>query len=324
MSRFLRIDGLSNVPAALRGCALAIGNFDGVHRGHQEVLGKLRAHAAAAGAPAVAMTFEPHPRDFFAPAPVVFRLTPDVPKAELLEAIGLDGVIVVPFDDDFIRHSAEDYIDRFLVSALGVSRVVVGQDFRFGSNRLGTPQTLLASAATAGFEVEILEMTEEGPAQISSTRIREALGRGDLEEANRLLGYHWFITGEVVRGDQRGRELGYPTANLATPPVFELFQGIYAVRAKVGDRLVDGVAAYGKPMFDNTRPPFEVHLFDFTGDLYGQRIEVALVGLVRGQEVFSGLAELIAAMDRDSARARKMLAAARPLSALDERLGFFG
>ena len=163
---------------------------------------------------------------------------------------------------------------------------------------------------------------DEGDEVISSSRIRAALSEGAITAANRLLGYHWFFEGCVVMGDQRGRELGYPTANMVTPANFQLAQGVYAVRARLGDRLFDGVAAYGKPMFDNQRPPFETHLFDFDEDIYGQTISVALVSHIRGQEVFAGLDELITAMDRDSRKAREALAAAQPLSDLDAKLGF--
>ena len=170
-----------------------------------------------------------------------------------------------------------------------------------------------------GFAVETLDLVDDGTAPISSSRIREALRTGDLDLANDLLGYHWFIEGPVVVGDRRGRDLGYPTANLATPPVFDLAQGVYAVRGKLGDRLLDGVASYGKPMFDNTRPPFETFFFDFNEDIYGKDLSVALIAHIRGQEVFSGLDELIAAMNRDSEKARDALAKAKPLSDLDRR-----
>src|SRR5690606_6557660 len=211
-----------------------------------------------------------------------------------------------------------------LVDALGVSGVIVGADFHFGRQRRGTPGFLQASGQAHGFAVEILDLMDEGDEIISSSRIRAALSEGDVAAANRLLGYHWFFDGCVVQGDQRGRELGYPTANTRTPEGFQLAQGVYAVRARIGERLFDGVAAYGKPMFDNQRPPFETHLFDFDEDIYGQTISVALIAHIRGQEVFSGLDELIAAMDRDSRKARQALAEARPLSPLDVKLGFVG
>src|SRR5690606_19129549 len=174
-----------------------------------------------------------------------------------------------------------------------------------------------------GFGVEVLDLLDEGDDRVSSSRIRAALTEGDVVTANQLLGYHWFFSGKVVLGDQRGRTLGFPTANMPTPTGFGLAQGIYAVRARLGDRLLDGVAAYGKPMFNNERPPFETVLFDFDEDIYGEQLAVALVGHIRGQQVFSGLDELIAQMTADSAQSRHQLAACGALGELDRQLGFF-
>ena len=321
---FIRLSSLDDVPAALRGAYVAIGNFDGFHRGHQSILAALKTEAARARAPAVLLTFEPHPRDVFAPSPFMFRLTDGDAKARLAEALGLDGIVILPFDRAFSQIEAEDFVSRFLVDAMNVAGVIVGSDFHFGRGRRGTPTFLKAAGEAAGFAVQTLDLMDEGDEPISSSRIRAALSEGAVTAANRLLGYHWFFDGCVVRGDQRGRELGYPTANTMTPNGFQLAQGVYAVRARLGNRLFGGVAAYGKPMFDNQRPPFETHLFDFDEDIYGQTITVALVGHIRGQEVFSGLDELIAAMDRDSGKARTLLTQATPLSPLDEQLGFVG
>lgn len=324
MTEFLRLSNLDAVPASLRGAFVAIGNFDGFHRGHQAVLTVLKARAAAAGVPAVVLTFEPHPRDVFAPSPFMYRLTDGNAKARLAEALGLDGIVILDFDRAFSQIEAEDFVSRFLIDALAVTGVIVGADFHFGRQRRGTPAFLKASGDAQGFSVETLDLVGEGSELISSSRIRAALSEGDVAAANRLLGYHWFVDGCVVKGDQRGRELGYPTANTMTHDGFQLAQGVYAVRARLGDRVFDGVAAYGKPMFNNQRPPFETHLFDFDEDIYGQTITVALIAHIRGQEVFNGLDELIAAMDRDSNKARALIAAARPLSDLDRKLGFFG
>ncbi|QYO77497.1 bifunctional riboflavin kinase/FAD synthetase [Devosia salina] len=322
MSGFTRLSSLADLPAALRGAYVAIGNFDGLHRGHQSIIAALRDRAAAAGVPALMLTFEPHPRDVFAPAPFMFRLTQGDAKARLAEAMGLDGIIILPFDRAFSQNEAEIFVETMLVEQLGVRGVIVGSDFHFGRQRRGTPAFLRAAGERLGFAVETLDLMDEGDEVISSSRIRAALSEGAVTAANRLLGYHWFFDGCVVKGDQRGRELGFPTANTVTPTGFQLAQGIYAVRARLGERLFDGVAAYGKPMFDNQLPPFETHLFDFDEDIYGQTLAVALIGHIRGQEVFSGLDELIAAMDRDSRKARAMIAAARPISPLDRQLGF--
>jgi riboflavin kinase/FMN adenylyltransferase len=321
---FVRLSDLDAVPAALRGAYVAIGNFDGFHRGHQSVFELLKRRAAEAGVPAIVLTFEPHPRDVFAPNPFMYRLTDGNAKARLAEALGLDGIVVLNFDRAFSQIEAEDFVSRFLVDALGVTGVIVGADFHFGRQRRGTPTFLAAAGKAQGFAVEIIDLLDEGSEVISSSRIRAALSEGDIAAANRLLGYHWFVEGCVVVGDQRGRELGYPTANTVTHDNFQLAQGVYAVRARLGDRVFDGVAAYGKPMFNNQRPPFETHLFDFSEDIYGQTIVVCLIGHIRGQEVFSGLDQLIAAMDRDSNTARQLISEAQPLSALDKKLGFFG
>lgn len=323
MTEFLRLSNLDDVPDALKGAMVAIGNFDGFHRGHQHVLAMLKARAAERGVPAVVLTFEPHPRDVFAPAPFMFRLTDGNAKARLAQALGLDGIVVMPFDLDFSHIEAEDFVSRFLVSALAVAGVIVGSDFHFGRGRRGTPDFLKASGIAEGFGVETLDLIGEGVDIISSSLIRTALGEGDVVKANHLLGYRWFVEGVVIKGDQRGRELGYPTANVRTPAGFHLAQGVYAVRAILGDRRIDGVAAYGKPMFDNEAPPFETHLFDFDEEIYGQTLTVALVGHIRGQEMFAGLPDLIAAMDRDSLKARAILAEAQPISELDAHLGFF-
>lgn len=303
---------------------VAVGNFDGCHRGHQRVFSALKEKAKAKGVPALVLTFEPHPRDVFAPAPFMFRLTHAEQKARIVEALGLDGIVVMPFSMEFSKIEAEDFVSRFLVDALAVRGVSVGADFHFGYKRRGTPDFLRASGELHGFEVDILDMLDEGDDHISSSRIRAALGAGDVPAANQLLGYHWFLTGTVVKGDQRGRELGFPTANVSSPTGFGLAQGIYAVRVKLGDRLLSGAAAYGKPMFNNERPPFETWIFDFDEDIYGREISVALIAHVRGQKVFNGLDELIAAMTADGLAAKDLLTRCGPLSELDRKLGFFG
>jgi riboflavin kinase/FMN adenylyltransferase len=303
---------------------VAIGNFDGCHRGHQKVFSALLQRARAAGVPALVLTFEPHPRDVFAPAPFMFRLTHAEEKARIVEALGLDGIVVMPFSLEFSKIEAEDFVTRFLVDALAVRGVSVGADFHFGYKRRGTPAFLKAAGAAQDFDVDILDLLDEGDDHISSSRIRAALGAGDVPTANALLGYHWFLSGTVVKGDQRGRQLGFPTANVASPTGFGLAQGVYAVKVRLGDRLFGGAAAYGKPMFNNERPPFETWILDFDEDIYGQEISVSLIAHVRGQKVFSGLDELIVAMTADGLSARDLLTKCGPLSELDRKLGFFG
>lgn len=318
---FTRLDGLDSVPETLRGGVVAIGNFDGCHRGHQHVFAATLEMARERGVPAVVLTFEPHPRDVFAPEPFLYRLTPADAKAALVEALGFDGIAIMPFSRELSGVEAEDFVSRHIVEALGASGVVVGADFHFGKQRRGTPDFLKAEGERRGFAVRVMDMLDEGEAPVSSSRIREALAAGEVEAANALLGYHHFFSGTVIEGDRRGRELGFPTANFALPGTCQLAQGVYAVKARIGGGVFGGVAAYGKPMFDNTRPPFETFLFDFDADIYGETLEVALIGFIRGQMTFDSLDGLIAQMKKDTVEARIMIARAAPLSRLDAALG---
>jgi len=322
LAEFKILNGLGNVPSELHNGVVAIGNFDGCHRGHQRVFASATSLAQSKGLPSVVLTFEPHPRDVFAPEPFMFRLTDGIQKARLAKAFGFDGIVIMPFNRDLAGVEAEDFVGRFIIDALNAKAVVVGEDFHFGKGRGGTPEFLAHAGTRHGFEVHQLNLLEEGAEPVSSSRIRDALNTGELDTANRLLGYHWIVEGTVIVGDQRGRELGYPTANFALPDNSRLTQGIYAVRLRLGDRLLDGVASFGKPMFDNTQPPFEVHIFDFDEDIYGEKVEVALISHIRGQMTFDGLEGLIRQMDMDSAKARDVLRNVQPLSDLDRELGF--
>ncbi len=326
MSEFYTLHGLDDVPAALKNCVVAIGNFDGVHLGHQAIVKRTLELARAGNRPAVMLTFEPHPRDLFAPEPFMFRLTDGAAKARIVKALGMDGIVVMPFDKQLASLEPEQFVSRFLVSALGARTVVVGEDFHFGRARRGTPEFLRQAGRDAGFDVVQMALVQSENDPVSSSRIRASLNTSELDLANRLLGYHWLIGGEVVMGDQRGRELGYPTANFNLCPTCLLAQGVYGVRVRLpgrfGSRIFDGVASFGKPMFDIHQSPFEVHIFDFDHDIYGQHIEVALISHIRGQMTFEGLEELIEQMDTDSNKARAALAKVQPLSPLDEKLGF--
>ena len=316
------LNGPDNVPADIKGAFVAIGNFDGLHRGHQTVLAEAQKRARERGVPSLLLTFEPHPGDVFAPEPFMFRLTDAHAKARITQALGLDGICIMPFNRDLAAVEAEDFVRRFLVEALGVSGVVVGEDFHFGNKRKGTPDFLRDAGKRYGFDVVQLALLEDSDDPISSSRIRAALNTGLLDMANNMLGYHWIIEGKVIVGDQRGRELGYPTANFELPHCCKLEHGIYATRVRLKDRVLDGVASYGKPMFDIHKSPFEVHIFDFDEDIYGQTIEVALISHIRSQMTFNGLDELIDQMDLDSAKAKAILEARTPLSRLDADLGF--
>ncbi|HEX2553717.1 MAG TPA: bifunctional riboflavin kinase/FAD synthetase [Microvirga sp.] len=301
------------VPATLRGAVAAIGNFDGVHRGHAALIEATRAAAAQAGRAGAVLTFEPHPRTYFRPEAPLFRLTPEPVKLALLARRGLDGVFVRRFDEGLAALSADAFVTRFLREELGVSGVVVGHDFHFGRGREGTPDRLRTLCADNGIGCTIVPAVTAGDQVVSSSAIRAALERGDVAAANALLGYRWLVRGEVRHGQKRGRTLGYPTANLRLPDEARLRHGIYAVRASLGGGAVhDGVASFGRrPTFDNGAPLLEAFLFDFAGDLYGRILDVELVGWVRGEERFDGAEALVARMHQDSREARAMLAADR-------------
>jgi riboflavin kinase/FMN adenylyltransferase len=295
----------------LDGAVVAIGNFDGVHRGHRAVIAAAQARAQSLGRPAAALTFEPHPRTFFRPEEPLFRLTDERAKLRLFAALGLSGAFVLKFDAALAEPVPEDFINTILLHQLGISGAAVGFDFRFGRNRAGTPELLAAEGARRHFSVDVVPAVEVDGRRISSNVIRAALAAGHIEEANALLGYPWFVSGEVVHGDKRGRELGYPTANMRLDPACGLRHGIYAVRVGVGGRRYDGVANFGRrPMFDVGTVLLEVFLFDFNDDLYGQTIDVAFIAYIRHELEFGSVEELVRRMDDDSRRARTALARA--------------
>jgi len=321
---YIHVPASDGVPESARGCVLAIGNFDGVHRGHQAVLAQVLDLAREYAVPAYALTFEPHPRTLFKPDDPVFRLTGEAEKALVFEAVGLDGDIVRGFTREFAGQSADLFVEDILSAQIGVRHVVTGFDFHFGKNRQGTPAFLSAKGSEDGFGVTIVEaFGDEAGDVVSSSHIRRHLCDGEVAEAAGLLGYRWFFSGEIIHGEKRGRGLGYPTANMQLAPGCGLKHGVYAVRMTVDGERVQGVASYGRrPMFDNGRPLFETHLFDYSGDLYGKQVGISLFGYLRGEEKFSCVEDLVAQMDRDSEEARALLAAAAPLSPIDLALHF--
>lgn len=310
------------LPDALRGAHVAIGNFDGMHRGHQAVLAAALDRARAEGRPALALTFEPHPRTFFAPDRPVFRLTPPAAKARLARALGLDALVVAPFDAPLAGLSAETFVETVLVERLGLASATVGWDFHFGKDRVGSPAFLDAAGRRHGFGVDVVEpyASEDGEV-VSSSRIRAALESGDLAEATGLLGYRWFVEGEVVGGDRRGRDLGFPTANLRLSDDCALRHGVYAVTFRVDGEIHMGAANWGRrPQFDNGAPVLETHVLDFAGDLYGKTVDVGFVAWLRPEARFDGLQGLIDQMHLDCAEARAVLSSIGPGSALDRAL----
>jgi riboflavin kinase/FMN adenylyltransferase len=314
------------LPAALRGAVVAIGNFDGVHRGHQAVLERALAEAAQRGVPALVLTFEPHPRAVFRPEVPLFRITSAPVRARLLEVLGFAAVIEQPFTREFASLTAGEFVDRVLIGNLGASHVVTGFDFHFGKDRKGNPAFLTEAGRQAGFGVSHVEaFCDEGTQVISSSRIREVLSQGDVTEAAGLLGYRFTVEAEVAHGKKLGRQLGYPTANMVLHEGCSLRHGIYAVslRRPDGSRH-DGVASFGRrPTVDDDGVPLlETHVFDFSDDLYGESCTVSFFGFLRGEEKFDSLDALVAQMDRDSDEARAILATVTPLSDLDRRFTF--
>jgi riboflavin kinase/FMN adenylyltransferase len=295
--------------AALRGSVLAIGNFDGVHRGHRAVIAAALARARSAGRPAAALTFEPHPAAILRPQEPMFRLTDEMGKLRLLAATGLDGAVVLTFNAALAGLSPEEFVQRVLVDRYAIAGAAIGFDFHFGKNRMGSPAFLQSEGARHGFAVDVLPPLQDEGRPVSSGTIRTALAAGRVIEAAELLGYPWFASGTVIAGDKRGRALGYPTANLKLDPACGLKHGIYAVRVGLDGKLHDAVASFGRrPMFDNGAPLLEVFLFDFDGDLYGRSIEVAFIAWIRQELTFDSVEALVRQMDEDSARAREALA----------------
>ena len=300
-------------PPGLEGSVVALGNFDGLHRGHRGVIARAQALAKRLGKPCAVLTFEPHPADYFAGRSVIFRLTPPQAKAAHLARLWLDGMIILTFDAALAALPAARFTEEILVSRLNISAAVAGYDFYFGARRAGTPDFLRAEGERLGFSVEIVERIardEDGTLEaVSSTATREALEEGDVEQAARLLGHPYFVEGVVAHGDKRGRALGFPTANVALDPSNRLRHGIYAVTLEADGVLREGVASFGRrPTFDNGPPLLEVFVFDFDGDLYSKEVEVAFRGFIRGEEKFATAEALIEKMREDAARAREILA----------------
>jgi riboflavin kinase/FMN adenylyltransferase len=293
------------VPESARGATVAIGNFDGVHKGHQALL----QHARALGGKLGVLVFEPHPQEFFRPDAPRFRLTPFRAKARLLEQHGVSLLFALHFDADFASLSADEFITRVLVQGLGVRHVIVGEDFCFGKGRKGNLALLQQRGAELGFDVTTFELVGEGGAsKISSTSIREALRDGKPDVAAALLGHPWTVEGRVEGGDRRGRTIGFPTANVSLEGYLEPALGVYAVRVEVGGRKYGGVANFGRrPTFDKKDVLLEVHIFDFEGDIYGQPIVVSFISFLRSEMKFPGLDALKAQIAKDSETARALL-----------------
>lgn len=296
-----------------RGAAVAIGNFDGVHLGHQTVIDTTRRVAAEIGAPLGVMTFEPHPREFFAPDAPPFRLMNAEARANRLAKLGVERLYELPFTRTLAHLSPEAFARDMIAGALGLRHVVVGEDFLFGKGRAGTAEDLGRFGTEFGFGTTVSPLLSLGAVEVSSTAIRTALSEGRPRDAAGMLGHWHRIEGAVIQGDQRGRDLGYPTANMSIEGLHPARFGVYAVRVDVltGPHRgsYDGAASIGvRPTFGVNTANCETFLFDFQGDLYSEHLSVALVDYLRPEEKFDGLDALIAQMDADCARARDILA----------------
>ena len=306
----------ADLPDSVRGAVVAVGNFDGVHLGHQALLVHARALARDRGAPFAVMAFEPHPQEFFRPSPESFRLTPFRTKARLLAEAGADVLFALPFDAQLAAKQAHEFVQDVLIDALDVTCVVVGGDFQFGKGRSGNTTTLSYMGEMEGFGVDIFgAVVGQGTEKISSSRIRIALKAGKPEEAAHLLGRYWAVESRIEHGDARGRTIGFPTANMRLVDTLAPAFGIYAVRVSIldNDKVIgrhDGVANFGvRPMFETAQPLFETYLFDFAGDLYGKHVSVELVAWLRPEMKLEGLDALKAQIARDCDAAKTALAA---------------
>jgi riboflavin kinase / FMN adenylyltransferase len=315
MPAFTVIRDTTPAQAIPRGAVVAMGNFDGVHLGHRAVIAAALEMGRAHGRPALALSFEPHPRRFFSPTIPQFRLSDETAKLRLLAGTGLAGAVIMSFDKTRAGTSAQDFIHHDLIERLGISGIAVGYDFHFGKGRVGSPSLLVNEAPRLGIEVDVQPHIDIDERPVSSSAIRDALSEGQIANATAMLGGPWFVTGEVIHGDKRGRDLGYPTANIRLDHNCGLRHGIYAVRVGLGQgkehERFDGVASFGRrPTFDNGAPLLEIFLFDFKGDLYGSALDVAFIGFIRDELKFSSVDALVRQMDDDSARARDALKAA--------------
>ncbi len=303
-----------HVPPGLRGAVYALGNFDGVHLGHQQVIGKAAEIAKEMGAPLGVLVFEPHPQQFFFPDRPFFRLTPFRAKARLLEGMGVDILAALPFDQVMSQKLAPEFVLDVLVNGLHAVHVVAGYDFRFGKGRGGDAAALSYMGEMEGYGVSIVEEVQAGGVTYSSTRIRELLANGDPRGAADLLGHWWTVETHIQQGDMRGRTIGFPTANLSLEEHVLPALGVYAVKVEIEDGphkgVYDGVANVGRrPTFDKQDVLLEAHIFDFEGDVYGIHAAISFIEYLRPERKFDGLDSLKAQIAKDSARAREVLAA---------------
>ena len=294
----------------LKGAAVAVGAFDGVHRGHQAVIAGARAAADRLGAPLGVVSFDPHPRRWFQPEAAPFRLMRPDQMADALAPLGVETLYLLPFDAEMAGMTDAGFAERVLADGLGIRHAAVGFDFTFGKGRSGSPEALRAYGQRLDFTVSVVERLDDADGlKLSSSAVREALKAGDMARAAAILGRPFAIRGEVVHGDKRGRTIGVPTANVPLGDYMRPAYGVYATRSRLADgRIVDGVASLGvRPMYALETPLLEVWLFDFDGDLYGQTLETELVAWLRGEQRFDGLEALKVQIEADAKAARAVL-----------------
>lgn len=299
-----------DLPDRLRGAAVAIGAFDGVHRGHQAVIAEARAAADRLGVPLAVVSFDPHPRRWFQPAAAPFRLMTPTQMARAMAPLGVDRLHLLPFDATMAAMSDESFAREVLCDGLGIAHAAVGFDFTYGKGRTGSAEGLRRQGEALGFGVTVVGRVDDGDGlKLSSSGVREALKAGDMPRAAAILGRPFAIEGEVIHGDKRGRTIGVPTANVSMADYMRPAYGVYATRTRLPDgHMVDGVANLGvRPMFEIDQPLLEVWLFDFDGDLYGQTIETELLAFLRGEMAFDGLEALKVQIAADAAAAREAL-----------------
>ncbi|MCE9788940.1 bifunctional riboflavin kinase/FAD synthetase [Shewanella chilikensis] len=303
------IRGIHNILPAHRGCVLTIGNFDGVHRGHAEVIANLVKKARHFGLPATLMTFEPQPQELFRGQDAPARLSLLRDKVRLLTELGIDRLVCVNFNQKFAQMPAKEFVEELLVRKLGVKYLVVGDDFCFGRARQGNFELLRSAGEQHGFAVVSTQSFLVGDHRVSSTMVREALAKGNLDQARRLLGHPYTLSGKVAHGKKLGRTLGFPTANIAMKRKVVPVRGVFAVRLWWdGSEQYDGVANVGfRPTVQGQNCQLEVHLFDFDGDLYGRKVEVELVAKIRDEKPFESLEALKKQIMNDADEARALL-----------------
>ena len=299
-----------DLPDRLRRAAVAIGAFDGVHRGHQAVIAQARAAADRLGAPLAVVSFDPHPRRWFQPDAAPFRLMTTAQMARALAPLGVDRLYLLPFDAAMAAMSDEAFAREVLADGLGVRHAAVGFDFTYGKGRTGSPEGLRRHGEALDFTVTAVDRVDDPDGlKLSSSAVREALKAGDMARAAAILGRPFAIEGQVIHGDKRGRTIGVPTANVPMRDYMRPAYGVYATRTRLPDgRVIDGVANLGvRPMFEIDQPLLEVWLFDFNEDLYGQAVENELVAFLRGEMAFDGLDALKIQIDADAVEARRVL-----------------